>query len=101
MTRTYNFFIGQGRVIADNIIDTDANGKGHTSINRSPVHFFGKEFLCLCVDDRVTEFTDIKHLGSGYALRHQTLQGRVDNLGGFLVLGAHIAVRWGGGEDTR
>jgi hypothetical protein len=79
-------------VIANNVIDRNADGKGHTSVNASAIYFFGKELLCLCVNDGCAKLADIQDLGTRHTLADQTLQGQIHNLGCFLVLGADVAV---------
>jgi hypothetical protein len=44
------------------------------------------------VNDRVTKLAEIEDLGAGLDLAEQALEREIDNLGGFLVLGADVAV---------
>lgn len=92
---TYQLFIVKGRMIANNIIDRDANGKSNSTINSFTIDLFGKEFLRLGCDDGVSEFTDINDLGSRNTLPNQPLEGNVNNFGSFLIFCANITV------DTR
>jgi len=89
---TYQLFIVKGRMIANNIIDRDANGKSNSTINSFTIDLFGKEFLRLGCDDGVS---DINDLGSRNTLPNQPLEGNVNNFGSFLIFCANITV------DTR
>lgn len=88
---TYQFFRGQGRVVANDIVDADAHGKGH-----SPLHYLASYFLCielvrLSLHDGRSELAQVDNLGAGHALAKQTLQAQIHNLAGLLVLGTHVA----------
>ena len=92
-TITYTLFSWQRTVIADNIIDGHTDGKGHASINGAAILVaFGKQFLRRGVNDRVSKFTNLQYLGAHHALLYQALECQIDNLGGFLVFGANVAV---------
>jgi hypothetical protein len=54
------------------------------------IDFFRKQLGRLGVDNGRTEFTHVNDLGTGNALTDNTRQGRIDNLGRFLVFGAYI-----------
>jgi hypothetical protein len=84
---TYPFFRRlQGRVIAHNIIDRDTNGKGDSAIHSLSRHLLGKELGGLRDNDGPAEFTNVNDGCSGKALRDDSLQSQIDNLGRFLVL---------------
>lgn len=93
---TYRFFRGKGGMVADDIIDRDTNGKGHTSIDLLSLDLFGVKFGSGSFNHFMAEFAKINNVGSRDTLANQSFQGQVDNLGGFLVLGADIAIinRW-------
>mmetsp|Transcript_2357 Transcript_2357/g.4819 ORF Transcript_2357/g.4819 Transcript_2357/m.4819 type:complete len:276 (-) Transcript_2357:327-1154(-) len=56
----FSFFAVQGRIIAYNIIDGNANGKGHTSFhNLLAIDLFVVNLLRRRVDDRVAKFAQI------------------------------------------
>lgn len=80
-------------MVADDIIDRDANGKGDSAIDDLPVDLFGKELGRLGGHDSLSKLADIQDFGPGQALRDDSLQGEIDNFGSLLVLGANIATR--------
>ena len=77
-------------MIADNIINRDANGKGNSTVNSLAINLLGKKFLGLSCDDSVTEFTQVNNLGSRNTLADEPLEGKVDNLGSFLIFCTNI-----------
>ena len=77
-------------MIADNIIYRDTNGKGNSTVNSLAVHLLGKQFLGLGCDDGVSEFTQVNDLGARKALADEPLEGKVDNLGSFLIFCTNI-----------
>lgn len=88
--------IGRQRTkVTNHIIHRYADRECHTTINASSIHLLGEELLCLRVNDRVSKFTQIQDTGSRYALRHQSLQGQIHNLGGLLVFRANITAKDG------
>ncbi len=89
---THRFVRRQRTKVTNHIIHRYANRERDTPIDTASIDFFGKEFLGLRVDDGVSEFTQIQNTGAGNALRYQSLQSEIDNLGGFLVFRADIAV---------
>jgi hypothetical protein len=98
---TYSFFVGQRRVIANNIIDGNANRKGNSSINGLAIDLFRVELVDSRHHDGLSEFTDIQNLGPGNALCHETFQRQIHNFGSFLILGADITKRQKVGETKR
>jgi hypothetical protein len=77
-------------VIAHDIIDRNAHGKGHAPIDDLTGNLFGKELGRLRDNDSPSEFTNVNNGGSREALRDDSLQSEIDNLGRFLVLGADV-----------
>jgi hypothetical protein len=90
---TYRFFCRQGRVIAHDIIDRNANGKGHSSIHKLSVDLLCVKFGSLCFHDGVSKLAKVQNVGSRNALSHQTFQCQVDNFGCLLILGTYITAR--------
>jgi hypothetical protein len=90
---TYQFFRRlQRSVIADDIIDRDTDRKGDSTVHDLSVDFLGKELCGLRHNDGPSEFTNVNDGGPGKALRDDSLQSEIDNLGSLLVLGADITV---------
>ena len=77
-------------MIANDIIDRDANGEGNSSIHKLSIHLLCVKFGGLCFHDGVPELAQVQDRGTRNALTHQTFQCQVHNFGGFLVLGTHI-----------
>lgn len=77
-------------MITDNIIDRDTDGKGNSTVDSLPLHFFGKQLLSLSCNHRVTKLAKINYLGTRDALSDEPLQSQIDNLSSFLVLGTDI-----------
>lgn len=87
---TYSFFIDQRRVVADDIVDGNANGKGDSSINGLSINLFRVQLVDSSHHDSLPKLTDIQDLGPRNALGHETFQGQIHNLGSLLVLGTDI-----------
>lgn len=79
-------------MIADNIIDRNANWKGDSAINGHAIDLFGKEFGSLGSHDGLSKLANVHNGGSDEALGNNSLEREIDNFGSFLVLGADIAV---------
>ena len=91
---TYRFFCGKRRMIADNIIDRNTNGKGHSSIYHLSIHFLGIKLGRRRLHDGMSKLTNIQDFGSRNALSDQSFQGQVDNFGSFLIFGTDIAKKY-------
>jgi hypothetical protein len=79
-------------MIAHDIIDGNANGKCHSPINALSIRLFCIQFGRLCLQDGLTEFTDINDFGTWNTLGHYSHQGKVYNFGCLLVFRADITV---------
>jgi hypothetical protein len=78
-------------VVANDIIDTDAYWKGHSTL-----HYLASNFLCielvrLSLHDGRSKLTQVDNLGAGHTLPNQTLQAQIHNFASLLVLGTHVA----------
>jgi hypothetical protein len=78
-------------VIADRVIDRDADWKGDTSVHGDTIDLFGVELGASRRNDGVTKLAEIQYRGTWNTLRDDSRQGQIDNLGGFLVLGTDVA----------
>lgn len=79
-------------MVADDIVDGDADGKGDAAVNALSVNLFSEEFLARCLNDGGSKLAEVDNLGTGDALLHEALQGQIDDLGGFLVLGTDVTI---------
>ena len=78
-------------MVANDVIDGNANGEGDALLDGLAVDFLVVELGDGGIDDGCTELTKIDNLGAGNALLDQPLEGKVDDLGCLLVLGADVA----------
>lgn len=79
-------------MVANDVIDGNANGEGDSLLDGLAVDLLVVELGDGGIDDGGTELAKIDDLGAGNALLDQTLEGKVDDLGCLLVLGADVAV---------
>ena len=79
-------------MVANDIIDGNANGEGNALLDSLAVDLLVVELGDGGIDDGGTELAKIDDLGAGDALLDQALEGEVDDLGCLLILGADVAV---------
>ena len=91
-SKTYQLFAGQRRMVANDVIDGNANGEGDALLDGLAVNLLVVELGDGGIDDGGTELAKIDDLGAGEALLDQTLEGEVDDLGRLLILRADVAV---------
>ena len=82
-------------MVANDVIDRNANGEGDALLDGLAVDLLVVELGDGGIDDGGTKLAKIDNLGAGDALLHQTLEGKVDDLGCLLILGADVAVFFG------
>ena len=79
-------------MVANDVIDGNANGEGDALLDGLAVDLLVVELGDGGINDGGTKLAKIDNLGAGDALLHQTLEGKVDDLGCLLILGADVAV---------
>ena len=90
---TYSFVRPQRRVVADALVDGEANGESQSLLDGLAVLVLGAVDLGEgAVDDRLAEDAQVEDGGSGDALGDQAGEGEVADLGGLEVLGGDVRV---------
>jgi len=84
------------RAVAHDLVDRDANRKGHSPLNGLAILALAAvDESRLGVDEIITRSANVHKLGIGHAKGSHLLQGEVGNLGRLQVLGRHIAISKG------
>ena len=91
-SKTYQLLAGHRRMVANDVVDGNANGEGDALLDGLAVNLLVVELGDGGIDDGGTELAKIDDLGAGEALLDQTLEGEVDDLGRLLILRADVAV---------
>ena len=91
-SKAYQLLAGHRRMVANDVVDGNANGEGDALLDGLAVNLLVVELGDGGIDDGGTELAKIDDLGAGEALLDQTLEGEVDDLGRLLILRADVAV---------